>query len=97
MLSQLRQIFKFAMGKRLLEKDPSTGIEAKTSPRRVLLGPNAKSTEPVHMFDLATSSRIAKGLHVRHQMAFWIMRCVGTRISRPLVSRSVTFTTSKVK
>jgi integrase len=82
MLSQLRQIFMFAMGKRLLEKDPSTGIEAKDpAPGALLLGPNAKSTEPVHMFDLAASKSIANGLHIHHQMAFWIMRCVGTRIS----------------
>jgi integrase len=82
LLSDLRQIFKFAIAKKLLDKDPSTGIKAKDPVRGARSsGPNAKSTTPVYMFDLVTSKRIAQQLHIHHQMAFWIMRCVGLRIS----------------
>ena len=82
MLSELRQIFKFALGKGLLERDPSIGVQAKDpAPAARLRGPNSKSTEPVSMFDLAASKRIASGLHIHHQLAFWMMRCIGLRIS----------------
>ena len=82
MLSMLRNICKFAMGKHLLDRDPSIGIEAKDpDPGARTSGPNSKSTSPVYMFDLATSKRIASRLHIHHQMTFWLLRCVGLRIS----------------
>jgi integrase len=82
MLNMLRNICKFAIGKNLLDKDPSTGIEAKDPDVGArTFGPNSKSTSPVYMFDLATSKRIASRLHIHHQMTFWLLRCVGLRIS----------------
>ena len=82
MLGMLRNIFKFAMGKHLLDRDPSIGIEAKDpAPGARTSGPNSKSTSPVYMLDLTSSKRIASRLHIHHQMAFWLLRCVGLRIS----------------
>ncbi len=82
MLNELRRMFKFAMGKGLLEKDPSIGIEAKDPARGALVrGPNAKSNKAITMFDLYASKRVASWLHIHHQMVFWTIRCVGLRIS----------------
>jgi integrase len=82
MLNMLQNIFKFAIGKQILERDPSIGLAAKDpAPGSRKLGPNSKATAPVHMFDLVTSKRIASKMHIHHQMAFWIIRCVGLRIS----------------
>ena len=82
LLGDLRQMFKFAMSKKLMDSDPSLGIEAKDP----ALGsrsnrPRVNPDTPVFIFDLATSKRIASGLHIHHQMAFWMMRCAGLRIS----------------
>ena len=33
------------------------------------------------MFDLVACKRIAQQLHIHHQMTFWLLRCVGLRIS----------------
>lgn len=82
MLGMLRNIFKFAIGKHLLDRDPSIGIEAKDpAPGARTSGPNSKSKSPVYMLDLTTSKRLACRLHIHHQMAFWLLRCVGLRIS----------------
>lgn len=82
LLGIMRQIFKFAMAKKLLDKDPSIGIKAKEPARNTRsFRSNTRTVAPVSMFDLATSKRIAQNLHIHHQMAFWLLRCVGLRIS----------------
>ncbi|NNN09788.1 MAG: site-specific integrase [Acidimicrobiaceae bacterium] len=82
LLSDLRQMFKFAMAKNLMDTDPSLGIEAKEPVRGSRSNrPRVNPDTPVYLFDLVTSKRIASGLHIHHQMAFWLMRCAGLRIS----------------
>lgn len=82
LLGDLRQMFKFAIAKKVMDKDPSLGIVAKEPVRGSRSNrPRATSGAPVYHFDLSTSKRIASGLHIHHQMAFWMMRCAGLRIS----------------
>ena len=80
MLSKLRRIFVFARANGLMDRDPSEGIKAK-DPVRDSRSAQPKSEKPIFLFDLALSKRIASHMHIHHQMAFWLMRGVGLRIS----------------
>jgi len=81
LLNDLRQIFKFAIGKRLITVDISTGLKAKEPALTARVFPKgSRADAPVYLFDLATCKRIASRLHIHHQMVFWLLRCAGLRI-----------------
>ena len=79
-LGILRQIFKYARAKGLMDKDPSEGLRPK-APFRGARMTRPAVEEPVFAFDLRSSKRIAQELHIHHQMTFWLLRGVGLRIS----------------
>ena len=81
LLNDLRQIFKFAMAKKLITVDPSTGLKAKEPARSARAFPKgSRADAPVYLFDLPTCKGIASRLHIHHQMVFWLLRCAGLRI-----------------
>jgi integrase len=80
MLSTLRRIFAFARAKGLMSQDPSEGIRAR-SPVKGARSIRSKSKKRLYLFDLALSKRIAQHLNIQHQVAYWLMRGVGLRIS----------------
>jgi hypothetical protein len=63
-----------------MDADPSKGITAE-DPAKGSKSRKPRSTKTKYLFDLATSKRIASHLHLQHQVAFWLMRAAGLRIS----------------
>ncbi len=80
MLSILRRIFVYARANGLMVTDPSEGIKAK-NPAKGAKTRKSGSQSPKFLFDLTTSKAVASHLHIQHQLAFWLMRGAGLRIS----------------
>ena len=79
-LQHLRGIFTYAIANDLMSRDPSMGQESiKPAPgARRFVKPNLETAKAI---DLYVSRAIASELNIHHQLAFWLIRVGGLRIS----------------
>lgn len=80
MLSALRRIFTYAKAHKLTNENPAEGLLA-IDPVPEARSAKLKFDKPLVHFDLSMSRQIAGNLHIHHQLAFWIIRLTGLRIS----------------
>lgn len=78
-LAKLKSILKFARGIGLMTGDP-VGDHVAKSPVGPTRSDRPEDEREVDAFTWEESRSIAEGLHVHHQLAFWLTRVAGLRI-----------------
>jgi integrase len=75
----LRAALRLARAEGLLRHDPTEGLEVSTA--RPVVRNKKPNEEQSRAVTLGESKRIAAHLNIHHQVAFWLQRIVGLRIS----------------
>lgn len=73
-------MFRYAISNRVMTIDPTAGQVAEPPDKFARQGRSATSVK-ARVFNLQTSKAVASSLHIHHQMAFWVARLTGPRIS----------------
>lgn len=79
MLWTLRVIVTWAIDKGLMEKDPTSNVQA-LEPKVTTAITRPSKKQPT-VFTIAQCAAVAKHLHTHHQVVMWIQRILGLRVS----------------